>query len=326
LFDKLLGKKELEKHIRTLETQIEQLRSENESTSARLASKDETTRKAISQKQVVEEELNTAKKKIETLEHKISVFSKDTSPDITFRNISSISIKSMANYVYQIGSMRALDNSLVTAYLQPGQSVSDLENGRELLESLGHETVGLVDKIVSHTGVAVFYDTGGMVREAVAPFLPVDVSSCQMDVRFDATPLQELMDRKVNLCVLLAHAGESFIGITDNPGSFADYQIVRSSVKGKHTKGGWSQRRFERLRDEDIQHHVKKVKDALKKMVDGSSTEITFMLTGGESRLVFGILAGFDYPVVNRRFDVVVDKKMIDRILKEVWSSKRYGI
>ncbi|MCD4799069.1 MAG: hypothetical protein K8R19_08700, partial [Methanosarcinales archaeon] len=159
MFDKLLGKKELEEHIRTLEAQIEQLRSENESTSARLASKDETTRKAISQKQVVEEELNSAKKKIETLEHEISAFSKDASPDITFRNISSIPIKSMAKYVYQIGSMRALDNGLVTAYLQPGQSVPDLENGRELLEFLGHETAGLVDKIVSPTGVAVFYDT-----------------------------------------------------------------------------------------------------------------------------------------------------------------------
>jgi chaperonin cofactor prefoldin len=324
LFDKLLGKKELEAHIRTLEVQIEQLRSENESTSARLASKDEITRKAISQKQVVEEELNSAKKKIETLEHKISVLSKDASPDVRFQNISSIFIKSMANYIHRIGSMQALDNSLVTAYLQPGQPLSDLENGHELFESLGPETIGLFDKIVSPTGFAVFYDTGGIVREALAPFLPLDVSSWQMDVRFDAVPLQKLMDRDVNLCVLIAHAGESFIGITDNPGSFTEYQIVRSSVKGKHTKGGWSQRRFERLRDEDIQHHVKKVKDALVKMIDGSGTEINFMLTGGESRLVSGVLAGFNYPVVDRRFDVVVDKKMIDRILKEVWSSKRY--
>lgn len=326
MFDKLLGKKELEEHIRTLIAQIEQLRSENESTLARLASKDETTRKAITQKQVVEEELNSAKKKIETLEHKISVLSKDVSLDITFRNMSSIPIQSMAKYVYQIESLRALDNSLVTAYLPPGQSLSGLENGREPLESPGHETMGLVDKIVSPTGIAVFYDTGGMVREAVAPFLPLDVSSWQMDVRFDTVPLQELMVRKVNICVLLAHAGESFIGITDNPGSFADYQIVRSSVKGKHTKGGWSQRRFERLRDEDIQHHVIKVKDVLMKMIDGSGTKITFILSGGESRLVSEIVADFDYPVVNRRFDVAVDKKMNDRILKEVWSSKRYGI
>lgn len=324
MFDKLLGKKELEEHIRTLEAQIEQLQSANESISARLESRDETTRKAISQKQVVEEKLNSAKKKIETLEHKISEFSKDTSLDVTFQNISSIPIQSMANYVCQMGSLQAPDNSLVTAYLQPGQSLSDLGNGRELLESPGHETVGLVDKIASQTGVVVFYDMGGMVREVVVPFLPVDISSWQMDARFDVVPLQELIDRKVNICVLLAHAGESFIGITDNPGSFTDYQIVRSNVKGKHTKGGWSQRRFERLRDEDILHHVKKVKDALKKMVDGSYTEITFILTGGESRLVPGILADFDCPVVDRRFDVAVDKKMIDRILKEVWSSKRY--
>ncbi|NOR59886.1 MAG: hypothetical protein GQ469_04555, partial [Methanosarcinales archaeon] len=105
MFNKLLGKKELEEHIKTLEAHIEQLRSENESTSARLASKDETTRKAISQKQVVEEELNSAKKKIETLEHKISVLSKDASLDVTFKNISSIHIQSMAKYVYQIGSL-----------------------------------------------------------------------------------------------------------------------------------------------------------------------------------------------------------------------------
>ena len=324
MFDKLLGKKELEEHIQTQEAQIEKLRSANKSISARLASRNEVTRKAISQKQVVEEELNSAKKKIETLEHKISVFSKDTSLDVTFQNISSIPILSMANYVCQIGSLQAPDNSLITAYLQPGQSLPDLENGRELLESPGYETMGLVDKIASPTGVVVFSDTLGMVREAVAPFLPVDVSSWQMDARFNTLPLQELIDRKVNLCVLLAHAGESFIGITDNSGSFTDYQIVRSSVKGKHTKGGWSQRRFERLRDEDILHHVKKVKDALKKMVDGSYTEITFMLTGGESRLVSEILADFDCPVVDRRFDVAVDKKKIDRILKEVWSSKRY--
>jgi len=326
LFDKLLGKKELGEHIQTLEAQIEQLRSANESILARLASRDETTRKAISQKQVVEEELNSAIKKIETMEHKISVLSKDTSLDVTFQNISSIPIQSIANYAYQIGSLQAQDNSLVTAYLEPGQSLSDLGNGRELLESTGHEAVGLVDKIASPTGVAVFYDTLGMVREVVAPFLPVDVSSWQMGVRFDAVPLQGLIDRNVNICVLLAHAGESFIGITDNPESFTDYQIVRSSVKGKHTKGGWSQRRFERLRDEDILHHVKKVKDALKKMVDGSYTEITFILTGGESRLVSEILADFDCPVVDRRFDVAVDKKMTSRILKEVWSSKRYKI
>jgi len=37
-------------------------------------------------------------------------------------------------------------------------------------------------------------------------------------------------------------------------------------------------------------------------------------------------LTDFDYLVVDRKFDVAVDKKMVDRILKEVWSSKRYGI
>jgi hypothetical protein len=326
LLDKLLGKKELEERIQALEAQVELLKSEKQSIIARQASKDETARKAVSQKQVVEEELNTARIKNKTLEHELLTLRRDAAGEMTFKNISSISRKSLDNYLFQISSVRTRDNNLVTVYLRPGDSLSYLDGSNELFERIGLEKAGIIDKINSSTGTAVFYNTNSMVREVVAPYLPVDISSWQSDDKFQTTPLNKMMEKKVNLCVIIAHAGESFIGFTSNPESFKVHKIVRSSVKGKHTKGGWSQRRFERLMDEDIQHHVEKVNDALKVMIQEVDERIDFIMAGGNSRLMHEILKDIDNPMIDRKFDVSVDKNNIKGILSEVWSSTRYEL
>jgi DNA repair exonuclease SbcCD ATPase subunit len=326
LFDRLVGKKELEERIRSLEKQLEQIRYEKESLAAQLASKEETARKAVSRKQTVEEELNTEKKKIETLEHLVSTLHKDLIKEVTFRNISTLSRPSLDRYIFQIGSVRTHDDSLLTVYMPPNESLAGLENNHKLQEYLGSDTAGLIDKINSPTGAVIFYDTNRMIKEVVLPFLPVSSSSWQINTRFNTIPIQQLMEKQVNLCIAIVHAGESFIGITKNPKSFLDHRIIHSSVKGKHTKGGWSQRRFERLREEDIQHHLEKVKSALGEFINRSNEDIDYVIAGGETNLVSVIVKNIHYPVLERTFDVSADKKNIDKILKDVWSSKRFEI
>jgi hypothetical protein len=326
LLDMLRGKKEREEHIQSLEAQIELLKSEKQSLIARQTSKDETARRAVSQKQVVEEELNTAKIKITTLQHEISTLRKDTAGEMTIQNINHISRKSMDNYLFQISSLRTRDSNLATIYLRPGDSLSDLNGSNELLERLGSEKARIIDTIKSPTGTIVFYDMNGIVREIVVLYLPVDISSWQLDDKFQTTPFKTMIEKKVNLCVIIAHAGESFIGFTSSPESFKVHKIIRSSVKGKHTRGGWSQRRFERLRDEDVQHHAEKVRDALKAMIRDEDERIDFVMAGGDSRLMDEILKDIDYPLIDRKFDISVDKKNINGTLREVWSSTRYEL
>jgi hypothetical protein len=325
LLKKIFGKKEQD-HINSLEAQLKQLILEKDSITARLEAKEEIARKAVSQKQVVEEELNAANKKIETLEYELSKMRQKKASELNFRNISNISRQAMNRYLFQISSIRAMENSLITVYLKSGESLSHLDNSNDLIDSLGLKNISFIDKMESSTGILVFYDTNQMIQEAVVPFLPLESSSWKLENSFDTAPLQNLIEKEVNLLILLIHAGESFIGITGSPDSFTSHQIVRSSVKGKHTKGGWSQRRFEKLRDEDIQHHLEKVSGALHSMVKESSIEIDFIVAVGDSRLVFETLKDFNYPVIERNLDVSVDKKNVDKILKEIWSSKRYEI
>jgi hypothetical protein len=323
LLKKIFGKKEQD-HINSLEAQLKQLILEKDSITARLEAKEEIARKAVSQKQVVEEELNAANKKIETLEYELSKMRQKKASELNFRNISNISRQAMNRYLFQISSIRAMENSLITVYLKSGESLSHLDNSNDLIDSLGLKNISFIDKMES--GIVVFYDTNQMIQEAVVPFLPLESSSWKLENSFDTAPLLNLIEKEVNLLILLIHAGESFIGITGSPDSFTSHQIVRSSVKGKHTKGGWSQRRFEKLRDEDIQHHLEKVSGALHSMVKESSIEIDFIVAVGDSRLVFETLKDFNYPVIERNLDVSVDKKNVDKILKEIWSSKRYEI
>lgn len=325
MLKKIFGKKEQD-HINSLEAQLKQLILEKDSITARLEAKEEIARKAVSQKQVVEEELNAANKKIETLEYELSKMRQKKASELNFRNISNISRQAMNRYLFQISSIRAMENSLITVYLKSGESLSHLDNSNDLIDSLGLKNISFIDKMESSTGILVFYDTNQMIQEAVVPFLPLESSSWKLENSFDTAPLLNLIEKEVNLLILLIHAGESFIGITGSPDSFTSHQIVRSSVKGKHTKGGWSQRRFEKLRDEDIQHHLEKVSGALHSMVKESSIEIDFIVAVGDSRLVFETLKDFNYPVIERNLDVSVDKKNVDKILKEIWSSKRYEI
>jgi hypothetical protein len=322
---KIFGKKELD-YINSLEAQIKQLILEKDSLTARLEAKEEIARKAVSQKQVVEEELNFANKKIETLGFELSKLRQNETNELNFRNISNISRQAMDRYFFQISSIKAMENSLITVYLRSGESLSDLENINELIESLGPKNISLIDKKESSTGIVVFYDTNQMIQEALVPFLPLESSSWKLDDKFDTVPLQNLIEKEINLLILLIHAGESFIGITGSPDSFTSHQIVRSSVKGKHTKGGWSQRRFEKLRDEDIQHHLEKVSSALETMINESSIDIDLIVAAGDTKLVLETLKDLNYPVIERSLDASVDKKNVDKILKEIWSSKRYEI
>ena len=56
--------------------------------------------------------------------------------------------------------------------------------------------------------------------------------------------------------IVSAHAGDTFLGVAMSRAGFEVMELVESQVKEKHSKGGWSQKRFERLREEDIKNHL----------------------------------------------------------------------
>ncbi len=90
---------------------------------------------------------------------------------------------------------------------------------------------------------------------------------------------------------------------------------------GKHSKGGWSQKRFQRLVEEDLKHHADKVSEDLD-MILGKHRDIHYIISGGESKLIRMILVGYDYPVIMKSMDPT---RNAEQVLHEVMAVRVYG-
>ncbi len=326
LFGKISGKDKLEDQVDMLQSHIVELEIDIKRLQTRLEKRDHISKTSVSVKQEIESKLNEANIKIETLMHERNEMKKKASGDIRFRDMYAISPLRFSDYLSRIKSLKSPEESLITAYVPQGQSLSDLKNSDDVIEQIDVNSQHLLDKIDSQTGYVLFYDPFGMVREIVAPAFPLKDSILKFGNTFDIDKLKLMANKDVGVCVVIVHAGESFVGFAPDKNGFETHQVVRSSVKAKHTKGGFSQRRFEKLRDEDIAHHIEKVRKVIKKVLDDDVNNIDYIITGGDSQLVKHAMDGLadDIPVIEKTMDIKIEKHNADAILKSALSSRRY--
>jgi hypothetical protein len=282
--------------------------------STRLSKHEGRAKRAVSDKQDADLALKKAEKKIEKLEHTLENLKEETQKTdeltLTFKRAVTLTNAQSCDLLSQIGSVSSRNEDLVTVYLRPNESVTDL-NGFESAIELEQDVK--MQRVESATGMALFYDMKrlGMVRMLMTPPFPIHESGWKLDRVFD-------------------NAGETFIGIS-NREAVIDYKVVRSSVKEKHTKGGWSQRRFERLRDEDIKHHADKARGVFEALVDEYKTELKMVVASGEHNLIKEITGGdpgyrYPFPLLIRSIDLKakVEKQNIDKIRVLAWSARWY--
>jgi hypothetical protein len=98
---------------------------------------------------------------------------------------------------------------------------------------------------------------------------------------------------------------------------------VESSVKEKHSKGGWSQKRFERLREEDIRNHVETVIEKISNLKIKYGAIVKFAVMAGDANLLKQISATIDLPIVERRLERH-DEKQLFRLLDEIYGFTCY--
>jgi predicted RNase H-like nuclease (RuvC/YqgF family) len=158
--------------------------------------------------------------------------------------------------------------------------VSKLEDVKGLRDELG-EKYGSVSGLES---VAVFHDPQLFtVALDTRPF----VQPGWRRNRFDTSDIQGFVDSKKTW--VLASAGDTTI-LEEESGRILSSERVSSRVDRDHSKGGFSQERFEEKRSNQIERHLKQVKKA----VEGRQS--VYLL--GEERLCGELpgerLGGFD--------------------------------
>jgi len=311
--------------IKSLKERISQLEEENTKLSLQLEKRDEKAKKNIAIKQDVDRELNEAINKISSLQNEIQTLKKETSTELKFRFSEIISQNRFDEIMFLLGGMQSKLSTLITLYLAKDTSPGDLTKGTVNLDTVNlidSSSLHMIEKIESSTGKMIFYDTNRMINLVIIPVFPILRSESFLNRQFNLEPLKENLEYE-RIVVLNTHAGETLIGIAEAD-SFIEHEVIRSSVMGKHKQGGWSQKRFQALVEEDIKHHADKVRAMLDPMI-AKHTGIQYIIAGGDGKLIKMITEGYNYPVVLKSMDAV-SKGNVDQVLREAMSVRCYWI
>ncbi|MBU4076989.1 MAG: hypothetical protein KKI06_09835 [Euryarchaeota archaeon] len=312
----LFGKEE----INSLKARIKELEDENRKLRLRVGKKDERSKKTVASGQEVNRELNEAKQQVISLENEIVKLRKETKGELNFRFSESFSKNRLLDLLFLLGTMQSRTAALITIYLAKDENLENMPS--DIAAHIDSSERALIEKIDSNTGRAIFFDTEKVIKLVMLPVFPILRSKYSLERRFDMEPLKNSL-KSDKILVINAHAGETFIGIMED-NSFTEHDVIRSSVMGKHSKGGWSQKRFQNLVEEDIKHHADKVRAVLDPLA-GKHRDIQYILAGGDGKLIRMILAGYDHPIIMKSMDTVSTRNA-EQVLREVMAVRVYGI
>lgn len=321
---KISGKEQLELEIDRLNSQLVKLELDLRSAKNQLEKKEILARQAVTDRQEAEVLLNQERIRTQTLSHELETARTESVGKLKFRGIETLSLQAVQAYLSKLKSLQTPAGDLLTVYLPPDTRLSDML-GQKVLELVEEETRSLLDRLDPETGLVLFYDLHHMVCEAIAPPFPIASPAWQLGHSFDISLLEEILSKDYRMLVLVLHAGESFIGFTPDSQVFDIDERIRSSVKEKHSKGGFSQRRFERLREEDIAHHMDKVIEALDKVLEENKL-IDCVILSGDFQLIGEIRKRLplNLEIIEKPSDIKVEKTGGEEVLRTVLSSRRY--
>ena len=299
------GKKKLEDQIAELESRLTVLDEEKSELMRTLDKREEKIRKLTSAYQEAGLALKAAEQKLSMVPSRSAT---DRPAEIQLKAQGAKLVpREMKRMLMRLQACRSPTDDLLTAYLHNA-------------DSLPMEAERLSASTKSDRGYVVLQSPQLFSFLLIPPF-PIHEDSSNLGGTFQLDSLQEMMETPV--LVVSAHAGDTFIGVAFNKDGFEVQDLVESQVKEKHSKGGWSQKRFERLREEDIKNHVETVIQRLLDLKIKYSTVVKFAVMTGDTNLLKQISTAIDLPKVERRLEPH-DEKQLSRLLDEIYGFTCY--
>ena len=213
----------------------------------------------------------------------------------------------------------------VTAYVSAG---SPEESLRERLELDGKNTERLERLQAftrgSATGAAVFWSETRVL--AVLPPFPLERD--QVLARWDTGPLDALLSKDYMVGVVLLRLGRFSVGVFRGETLLSAKSDTRY-VKGRHSAGGTSQKRFERIRDKQIYEIYRKTCSVVEDKFSPYEGQLDYILLGGEQFTLRGLLKQCDYlqklshRIVGRTLNVrTPNRDALEKVIATIWESR----
>ncbi len=290
MLDDLLGRTELKRRLSALE-------DERDSLQARLDAESDRRAQAVHARQEADERINRLEDRIADLEGKVDEGEDDTKLD--FRRRDTLRGAQLDEVLSRLDSFEGSEESVLTAAV--GDDVPPV--CRELLGA----RVGLLSRA---TPCIVCADDAGILAVALRPPIsPEPFTEWGSTVRLDRSWFRPTG----RFALALVRSDTFAVGVYEGE-TRVEFEGFTSDVKSDHSKGGFSQGRFERIRDGQIADHIDRCTEAL----DGVDVDRLYVV--GDRRLV----SKFDADATAAVDATGNPKPALDDAFEDFWTTQLY--
>jgi len=252
MIDRLLGRAELKERIGELEEEKRHLER-------RAEAEEERRSDAVADRQRAEERVNELEHRIESLEERLNRTGSEEE-SVEFRRVSDLWGPRLADALGRFWAVESDDpEGLLTAFVPDEDAVPS-----SVAEWFGDRT-----RLVRRAAPAVVLvdDTGAVSASLTPPIEPKPFDRWDDEFRLD-----ESWFRPTGRVAFALVRSDTFaLGVYEGD-ERVEFEGFTSDVKEAHSKGGFSQGRFERRREGQIDDHLKKATAALAGLNDRDPT------------------------------------------------------
>jgi peptide subunit release factor 1 (eRF1) len=260
MLDELLGRAALKDRIDELEEEVDHLEARYEAESERRAD-------AVRARQEAEERVNRLEDRIADLEGRLD--RDDETDSLAFRGRETLPRGRTAEVLRRLRSVETAPEGALSAFVTPDA----------LPESVAAAVGDRAPLVRRAAPCLVCVDDAGLVAVTLSPPCP-PAPFAGWGTGFEVD--DEWFLPREGDALALVRSDLFAVGRFDGA-AWTLVETVESDVKGAHSKGGFSQARFERRRDAQVDEHVDRALDAL----DGVAAESRRLVVVGE-RTVLG--------------------------------------
>jgi peptide subunit release factor 1 (eRF1) len=240
MLDELLGRADLKERVAELEAEADSLR-------AQLAAERERRAEATTARQDAAERANRLADRVAELEDRVER-AEGEGPEIGFRGRSELRGERLRELLARLRSVETEPEGALTAMVE--------ERAPEPVRELLGERAGLVERAAP---CLVCADDEGLVSVALTPpVAPEPFVEWGDGFRVEG----EWFRPTGRFALALVRADTFALGVYEGD-ERVSFEGFSADVMGEHSKGGFSQGRFERRRDAQIAEHVADCEDAL---------------------------------------------------------------
>ena len=302
MIDRLLGRAGLKERI-------EELEEEKRHLERRASAEEERRADAAADRQRAEKQVNELEHRIESLEARLDRESGEEE-SIDFRRVSDVRGARLDDVLDRFRGVESDDpEGLLTAFVPDGNavpaSVSDWFGDRTALVRRAAPAV-------------VLADDAGVVSAALSPSIRPDP--------FDEWDESFRLDRRWfrptgRFAFALVRSDTFALGIYEGD-ERVEFEGFTSDVKEAHSKGGFSQGRFERRREGQIDDHLKKAAGELSAVADAN--DIDRVIVVGERSVLGDVRTHADVTDVSDATGK--PKPALSDAFRDFWTTRVHGI